>query len=273
MVRKYPLVVMAGSDTIVSDELLEYASVDYKALIELNGKPIIEYIIDAFQNSGVISYIYVLGMPEDQVKLSDNIKLDNVKFLEVPGEEVPERMNIAIAQMLEDAKENPDIFQGDSYHGMFIAGDTPFIKPEMVSDFVERIGEPDLDLFVSIVKQATMEERFPKSIRTYGKLSEGRFCMGDLHFFDFSMVADRLDQIRILRKNRKKFATTIFKFAPMTAIRFILKRMSIKHLEDGTNKVFKLRSKFIEVPYAELAMDIDKPTQLDMAREEFQTLK
>ncbi|OLS23792.1 MAG: hypothetical protein HeimC2_25310, partial [Candidatus Heimdallarchaeota archaeon LC_2] len=31
--------------------------------------------------------------------------------------------------------------------------------------------------------------------------------------------------------------------------------------------------KFIEVQHAELAMDIDKPAQLDLAREEFRKLK
>ncbi|MHA2029323.1 MAG: NTP transferase domain-containing protein [Candidatus Kariarchaeaceae archaeon] len=273
MVKKYPLIIMAGSDKERSDTLLDYANVDYKALIKLNGKTIIEYILDAFQNSGAISHIYIVGIPRDQLNFSANTTTENVKILEIEGENVPERLNLTIKQMMKDAKENPEIFSSGSYHGLFVTGDTPFIKPEMVKNFVEAIGEPILDLYPSIVRQEVMEVRFPKSIRTYGKLREGKFCGGDLTCFDFSMLEERLPQVRILRKNRKKFATTAFKLAPMVAVRFVLRRLSIKNLEDGTNKIFRLKSKFIEVPYAELAMDIDKPAQLDMAREEFQKLK
>ncbi|MFV2016729.1 MAG: hypothetical protein ACC656_14960, partial [Candidatus Heimdallarchaeota archaeon] len=190
-----------------------------------------------------------------------------------PDEKVPERLNLATKQIMADAKQNPNIFPGGTFHGLFGGGDIPFIKPEMIRDFVEVIGDPTFDLYPSMVYKDVMEKRFPESRRTYGKLVEGSLCMGDITLLDFSMVEERLPQVRILRKNRKKFVTTIFKFAPMIAVRFILRRMSIKHLEDGANKVFKVKCKFIEVPYAELAMDIDKPQQLDMALEEFQTLK
>ena len=143
----------------------------------------------------------------------------------------------------------------------------------MIRDFVEAIGEPEFDLYPSMVRKEVMEKRFPESKRTYGKLVEGRYCMGDITCLDFSMVEGRLPQVRILRKNRKKFVTTIFKFAPMTAVRFVLRRMSIKHLQDGADRIFKVKSKFLEVPHAELAMDIDKPVQLELARKEFQKLK
>ncbi|OLS29450.1 MAG: hypothetical protein HeimC2_00010, partial [Candidatus Heimdallarchaeota archaeon LC_2] len=78
MLRKYPLIIMAGSDSIRSDELLDYANVDYKALIELNGKTLLEYIIDAMQKSDVVSHIYVIGIPEDKINLSEYIQKDEI---------------------------------------------------------------------------------------------------------------------------------------------------------------------------------------------------
>lgn len=273
MLRKYPLIIMAGSDAERTDALLDYADVDYKALITLNGKTLLELILEAMQESGVISHIYVIGIPENKINLPEHIRSDKIIFLEIPGEKVPERLDIVSKQMMEDAKTNPDIFPGGTFHGLFVGGDIPFIQPNMIRDFVEGIGEPKYDLYPTMVNQTVMEKRFPKSSRTYGKLVEGRYCLGDITLLDLSLIADRLPQVRILRKNRKKFGTTIFKFAPMTAVRFVFKRLSIKNLEDGAGKVFKVKCKFIDVPHAELAMDIDKPAQLDMAREEFQNVK
>ncbi len=273
MLRKYPLIIMAGSDSIRSDDLLDYAKVDYKALIKLNGKTFLDMIIEAMQQSEVISHIYVVGIPEDKINLYEQIPTDEITFLEIPGENVPERLNHATKRMITDSEKNPNIFPGGTYHGLFVGGDIPFIKPHMIREFIESIGEPVYDLYPSIVRQKVMEKRFPESKRTYGKLTDGPFCMGDVTCFDFSMVEDRLPKVRILRKNRKKFVTTLLKLAPMTAIRFVLRRMSVKHLQDGTNKVFDVKSKYIEVPYAELAMDIDKPGQLELARKEFQKLK
>lgn len=273
MLRKYPLIIMAGSDSIRSDELLDYANVDYKALIELNGKTLLEYIIDAMQKSDVVSHIYVIGIPEDKINLSEYIQKDEITYLEIPGESVPNRLNETAKRMMADANKNSNIFPGGSFHGLFIGGDVPFLKPQMIRDFVESIGEPELDLYPSFVRKEVMEKRFPESRRTYGKLTDGHFCLGDITCLDLSMVDERLPQVRILRKNRKKFVTTLLKFAPLTAVRFVFRRMSIKHLENGTNKVFKIKCKFIEVQHAELAMDIDKPAQLDLAREEFRKLK
>lgn len=264
---------MAGSDTERTDALLDYADVDYKALITLNGKTLLELIIEAMQESGVITYIYVIGIPKNKINLPEQIPNDKISFLEIPGEKVPERLDIVSRHMMEEAKTNPDIFPGGTFHGLFVGGDIPFIKPIMIRDFVEAIGEPEYDLYPSMVSKIVMEKKFPKSSRTYGKLVEGRYCLGDITLLDQSLIEDRLPQVRILRKNRKKFVTTIFKFAPMTAVRFVLRRLSIKNLEDGAGKVFRVKCKFIDVPHAELAMDIDKPAQLDMAQEEFQKLK
>lgn len=273
MLRKYPLIIMAGSDSIRSDDLLDYAKVDYKALIRLNGKTLLDMIVEPMQQSEVISHIYIVGIPEDKINLHEQIPTDEISFLEIPGENVPERLNITAKQMIADAEKNPNIFPGGTFHCLFVGGDIPFIKPHMIRDFVELIGEPVCNLYASIVRQEVMEKRFPESKRTYGKLTDGSFCLGDITSFDVSMVEERLPKVRILRKNRKKFVTTLLKLAPMTAIRFVFRRMSVKHLQDGTNRVFNVDSKFIEVPHAELAMDIDKPGQLELARKEFQKLK
>ena len=65
---KIPFMILAGSPP-ESDPLMQVAGVEYKALIEINEKPMIDYVPEAVYKSGLASYILVVGLPEDQFTL------------------------------------------------------------------------------------------------------------------------------------------------------------------------------------------------------------
>lgn len=266
------MIVMAGSGGEEDkDALLEYANVEYKALIELGGKTILERVLAAINESGVVTKTYVIGLPENKITIPEGMDPSTVKCLEIEGADVPTRLDEATKFVMEEAKSDPSLFPHGSYHGLFCSGDIPFLKGEMIRDFVEQCGDLENDLYPSIVREEVMVKRFPESKRTYGKITEGRYCVGDVHIFDYSMVEARLDRVRVLRKNRKNFAMTVFRLKPSIVFRFLIGRLGMKHLVKATNKVFKVHAEFISTKYAELAMDVDKPHQLELAKAEFKS--
>ena len=61
--KTFPLYIPAGSNPKeIEDELLIKAGVTNKALIDINGKKIIEYVLEAADNSKKIDKIFVVGI-------------------------------------------------------------------------------------------------------------------------------------------------------------------------------------------------------------------
>lgn len=266
--RKFPVVIMAGTDINKKDELLEFANVNYKTLITINGKTILERILKALYDSNRITRYYIVGVPKAKITLPKKINPSLVTFIESEGFDVPDRIAITTERIIEDAKNDETILADDTHHLLFVTGDIPFITGDIINEFLDKCGDLSFDMYPSCVSKDIMVSRFPKSSRTYGKLREGRYCLGDISLFRVGIVGDRVDKIRILRENRKKFVRTIFKLQPFGVFRYILGRLSFDHLNKATSKIFDVQTKFIPMERAEIAMDIDKPHQLEMAIEE-----
>jgi len=269
---RLPVMIMAGTGKDDPGELLTYANVKYKSLIKLNGQTMLELILKALFDTGVFTRYYILGLPEDVVVLPADLSKDDVVVLPLEDKNVPERLAGATEYILKEAETNANIFPGKTMHGLLLAGDIPFITADIIKKFVMKIQKFDRDFYPAAVKKEHMIQRFPKSLRTYGKVKEGQFCIADISSFDYSLIADRVETIQIIRKNRKKFLRAILRTKPSVIFKYIFRRMSIADIEDATLKVLRTKTTFIVMDNPEIAMDVDKPSQLDMAIEEFTKL-
>ncbi|MHA2252373.1 MAG: hypothetical protein ACXAD7_18550, partial [Candidatus Kariarchaeaceae archaeon] len=69
---KLPFIVLAGSPE-TRDILMEYANVEYKALIDINGQSMITRVLDAINKSNIASRIFITGLPKELVVFPDNM--------------------------------------------------------------------------------------------------------------------------------------------------------------------------------------------------------
>ncbi|RMG36012.1 MAG: hypothetical protein D6732_08710 [Methanobacteriota archaeon] len=261
-VRKFPLVILAGAEKEDSvnykkDKLLEYANVDYKALIELNGKPMILYVIKAFVESGRVSEILIVGLPKERLTIPDSLKKVPIHFIETDAPHA-EKLIIASEFLM---KQNLD-----TDYAMYIGGDVPTITPEAINDFLDKCKDLDADFFFSIIREETMNKMFPENRRTYARMKEGRFCGGDLQLVRYTLAPERKEIIEKILNNRKSVIKQAFFISPLTFFRFILHRVSIEEAEKLISKVIKAKMKGVISSYADLGFDVDKPNQLELVR-------
>ncbi|MHA2253177.1 MAG: hypothetical protein ACXAD7_22640, partial [Candidatus Kariarchaeaceae archaeon] len=67
--------VFAGeskSDHIV--ELLEHINLEYRVLIEFEGKTIITHILEQYRDADIISHYFIVGIPKELVTIPDGIE-------------------------------------------------------------------------------------------------------------------------------------------------------------------------------------------------------
>lgn len=259
---KFPLVILAGAEKKNSpkfkkDKLLEYANIDYKALIELNGKPMILYVIKAFVESGRVSEIVIVGLPKDRLQIPEELKKVPIHFLETDASHA-EKIILA-SEFLIKQNLNVDF-------AMFIGGDVPTISPEAINDFLEKCSSLDADFFFSIIQEETMDRMFPNNRRTFARMKEGKFCGGDLQLVRYTLASDRKEVIEKILSNRKSVVKQAFFISPLTFFRFVFHRVGIEEAERIISKVIKAKIKGVISTYADLGFDVDKPNQLDLVR-------
>ena len=149
-----------------------------------------------------------------------------------------------------------------SYHHI------PTVKPEMVDWLVETCMQTDDDLYYGVCKREVMEKRFPDSKRTYTRLKDVEVCGSDISVSHVSMATEHLDMWESLIGSRKSplKQAGIIGFGTLFAL--LTRRLT---LEDAVQRVcdrIGIKGRAIVWPYAEPCMDIDKPSQLELLRED-----
>ena len=247
--------VIAGGIPKPGDPLYQYSQGKPKALIDIAGKPMVQWVLDALSGSAFIEHVTIIGIGDEHQLLCSKPTtylpnqgglLDNVRMgVNHIAEEQPEIKKVAI-----------------------VSADIPAITSDIVDWAINTASESDHDLYYNIVRREVMEARFPGSNRSFVHLKNGDFCGGDMNIVRVSTVTQNetfWNELLIARKNAFKQASLIgFDILFMLLIR----RLS---LESGVEKICKrlgINGRAIDCPYAELAMDVDKPHQLELLRED-----
>ena len=246
----FDAIILAGKKK--NGILEEKFGVSTKALIPINGKPMITYVIDAVSNTPGIRNIVIVG-PEDA--LSPVVKSGNIKI-------VPDKGGI-----LENIEEGiRHLSLKDSELVLIITSDIPLVKSEMISYFIEKALKYDVDFYYPILRKDVYEEKFPNTKRTYGTVKEGIFTGGNL----FLVRAHAFMNSREILKKAISYRKKPWKLSKLLGfgflIRFFTKKLSIPEVEHRAYELLGYKGKAIEIPYPEVGIDVDKESDYDIVQ-------
>ena len=255
------VIVTAGGIPQPNESLYAFTQGESKAMLDIAGKPMIQWVLDALCSSDLIERVVIVGLPGSQPGgLSGSKQLTCKKpmtFLDNQGGMVA---NILYGGR-EILKANP------KSRGILVASsDIPGITTEMVDWLVRIVEESNYDLYYNVITRQVMEKEFPGSRRTYQRLKDYELCGGDMNAISASMVREQnpiWDRLIESRKNPVKQAA-ILGFD--TLLLLLLGRMTLIGAETLVSKRLGVRGKVVLCPYAPLGMDIDKPNQLELVR-------
>jgi GTP:adenosylcobinamide-phosphate guanylyltransferase len=246
-------IVTAGGIPLPDEPLYPYTQGKPKALLDLCGKPMVQWVLDALTGAEMVNTILVIGLDANSGVSSPKLK----DFLPNQGS-MMENVRAGIKKVLEI---NPQ-----SHHVVVVSSDIPTITAEMVDWVVNSARELDLDLCYNVITRQVMEARFPNSKRTYTHLKDFEVCGGDMNVIR-TMTATGNDALwEQLISSRKN----VFKQASLlgwdTLILLLLRAITMDDAVKRVTRRVNLTGRAIVCPYAEVGMDIDKPHQLEMLR-------
>ena len=113
-----------------------------------------------------------------------------------------------------------------------------------------------------------MEKRFPDSARSYVKLQDMNVCGGDLAVINLDLYKSREDFWRKIFEARKSYLHQARLIGFDILILLLLRRLTFNDAVERVTRRLDITGKGLICPYPEIAMDIDKPHQLEIARRE-----
>jgi hypothetical protein len=126
----------------------------------------------------------------------------------------------------------------------------------------------DRAIYYSFATQATIETRFPNSKRTFVKLKDLNIAGGDVALIHADL-ADSHHELWQAMTNARKHAWRLARIVGLRMLlKFLFRRVSLADIETTAERLINQPAKVVLSPYAELAMDADKPQQVDLLRED-----
>ncbi len=251
-------VVTAGGIPQPGEPLYDYTQGNYKALLDISGKPMIQWVLDALCEAETVDRIIIVGLPENSGVTCSKISA----YLPSEGSLLG-NIRAGVKKLVE--------IDPLAHHVLVVSSDIPAITKEMVDWVVNTAKKTDEDVYYNIITRQVMESRFPTSKRSYTRLQDIEVCGGDMNVIRSMTVTsnDALwERIISARKNVFKQASLI---GFDTLILLLLRRINLDQAVKKVTRRVKLSGRAIICPYAEVGMDVDKPHQLEIMRADLQS--
>lgn len=246
-------IITAGGVPEPGDPLYPFTNGKPKALLDLCGKPMIQWVLDAMDAAETIDRLMIVGIPPTETLRSPKL------FNTIPDQgSMIDNIRAGVMGLLGD--------HPDARHIAVASSDIPAILPEQINWIVRTVQQTDEDIYYNVVTREVMEQRYPGSNRSFIHLKDMEVCGGDLNVIRASLTtsSDALwDQIIASRKNALKQAALI---GFDTLLLLLLRQIDLEHGVKKVTKRLNLTGRALVCPYAEVAMDVDKPHQLEMMR-------
>lgn len=246
-------IVTAGGIPRPEDPLYTYSNGNSKALIDVAGKPMIQWVLDALGNAKRVSNVIVVGLsPKSGVTCKKPLH-----FVSNQGRMLS-NIVAGVNKALEVNKRNKYV--------LVVSSDIPALKSHMVDWLVDTCMETKDDLYYGVCPRDVMEARFPDSKRTYTHLKDMDVCGADMNITHVRMTTEHLDLWESLIGSRKSPLRQASLIGFGTLFALFTRRLTLEDAVRRFSERIGVKGRAIVWSHAEPCMDVDKPTQLELLR-------
>lgn len=240
--------VLAGAKEKGPLEIAE--NVDNKALIMLDNRPMIDYIVDALNSSENIDRILVVG-PKNELHPYIGKKVNEILN---PGNSILGNMEIGLN------------FFNSADNLLLLTSDIPLITSEAIDEFLEICTKRKAYIGYPIISKENIVKKYPETERTYIKMKEGIFCGGNIVFFKPEVFFKNKKLIKKLFDNRKSTWRYVKILGLKFILKFLFKTLTLEEIEKRLTDILGYNSIAILISYPEIMIDLDKPSDLKLIR-------
>jgi len=240
--------VLAGSRP-GSDPLAAAAGVATKALVPINGRPMIDHVVRTLTEHPRIGKVVVLSQqgaaglanhPATQW-LTDHEKV----HFEISGGGISQ----SLLDLIDHGAVAPPF--------LLTTVDNILLNHAIMDEFLKGIS--NADIAVAMVERTTLMRAYPQSRRTWLTFRRGWWSGANLFWLGSDHARSALQLWRHIEQDRKKGWRVISAFGPALLIGAALRILTIHQAIVRAGKRLGLNAKMIEISIPEACIDADKP--------------
>jgi molybdopterin-guanine dinucleotide biosynthesis protein A len=259
MISKVDVIVLAGGGTLKADHpaggqpaSVQAEAPENKALLPIGGRPMIDYVIEALRGCPEVGRIVLVGDAALQKACQSSGLIPAA-----PGDS-PLGSLANGAAALETAAAADWVLS--------CTGDIPFLTAGAVSGFLGQCGRREADFYYPITSRQEAETRFPGVRRTYARLRDGVFTGGNLFLVRRSSLGELLPKAGDFIRLRKKPLALARLVGPGFLFAYLFGFLTIAMAERRVSALVGCRGAAVIGDYPEIGVDVDKLSDLDLAR-------
>ena len=252
--RRFTALVLAGSRRGAADPVAAAAGVSHKALAPVAGRAMALRVLDTLRDCPEIGRI---ALCLDDLDLAG--RLPELARRIASGE-----VSVVVARHSPAASVLAALDQIERPLPLLIAtADHPLLTAEMVRFFLAALG--DAEAAAAVAAETVIAAAYPETRRTYIRLKGGSYSGCNLFALmvaDAARAAEFWTRVEAYRKRPwRLFAAA----GPRALLAFLLGRIDLASAADRLSKLLGLRLRVVTLPFAEAAIDVDKPSDLALA--------
>jgi len=243
---QWTALVLAGQRPGI-DALAHHFGQEFKARVGIAGKPMLARVLDTLRAAPGIGGIVVLAQDP---RVLDGIDAQRVTFV---------ASNAGISSSIRAVAGG----EAAPWPVMVTTGDHPLLSPDMVSTFLAQAQ--GCDLAVAMVERAVLLRDYPENRRTWLKFRDGWWSGANLFALNTPACAAALDLWAGAEQDRKQAWKLFRHFGPGLALRALTRSIGLSDGLARAGRRLGLEARLVALPFAEAAIDVDKPADHALA--------
>ena len=242
-------VILAGARS-GPNPLLSGTPYANKALLPIGGKPMVLRVFETVYPSGTKPEM-VISTNDPEVLAVDY----PLPYTVLPSEDS------AVESILHSLERLPGAEQV-----LFVSADHPLLTKEMIDYFLNAVEEQQLGFAKAIVSRETVLTKYPDAKRTFFPGKGGAYSGGNLIFIDKRYFNPNSEFLKEVESNRKQLWRSVRWLGVGNTLKFLCGQLDIASGNKALSRLLGCNSGFVEVPFAECCMDVDKPSDYHLAQ-------
>jgi molybdopterin-guanine dinucleotide biosynthesis protein A len=233
-------------------EFPESRGVSAKALIPVAGEPMLERVVRTLLGCPSIGRVVVLSQAAEALLGQAPAWLRDEP--RVAAADSGDGISASIAAIAGTATAPWPVLVTTADHALLTC--------DMVETFLA--GAAGGDAAFAVVDRPTIERAYPETRRTWLKFSDGHYSGANLFALAGADSGRALDFWSRIERDRKKALKMLTFFGPTIFVRVLTRTISLDDVAARVGNALRLRLRPVRLPFAEAAIDVDKPSDLEL---------
>jgi GTP:adenosylcobinamide-phosphate guanylyltransferase len=233
------------------DPMAKAYGVQHKCALPVGGVPMLSRVVEALNQAGIPSPHVVVIETREAAQAGLPQRMSHVSIV-TPKASAPESAKTALQHL-------------NHFPALITTGDHALLTPEILAHYIAQAENAAVDVTVGLATSDIISKSYPETRRTYFNLGGTRVSGCNLFAVMNAEGLKLVEAWQMVDRNRKKPWRLVAQFGFKPLLYLILGKLT-------PDKAFALASEKLGakvapvfLPFAEAAIDVDKPSDLELA--------